>query len=74
MSTTLPFITPRSPIGFANYPGDVVEAIALDAIDGRPFGPNYMGERMWPVTADYDPTTDKTRVGFSLMAPTVVAR
>lgn len=73
MSTALPFITPRPVAGFANYPGDVVEAISLDAINGRPFGPNYMGEKMWPVSADYDAATNKTRVGFSLVAPGAVA-
>jgi hypothetical protein len=55
----------RLPTGWANYPGDVRHI--LD--DPEPKGPNYMGELMFPVTADYDPETDTTRVGFSLMAP-----
>lgn len=61
----------RLPIGFANYRGDVTEAIARDVESGRPFGPNYMGELMWPVSADYDTATNKTRVGFSYIAPPV---
>lgn len=59
----------RAAIGFANYPGNVTEAIARDVETGRPSGPNYMGELMWPVTADYDTATNVTRVGFSLMEP-----
>ncbi len=65
--------TPRKPTGFANYPGNVTVAIARDVDAGRSFGPNYMGELMWPVTADYDTATNVTRVGFSLMAPEVSA-
>lgn len=34
-----------------------------------PKGPNTIGEALWPVTADYDPETNKTRVGFSYIAP-----
>ncbi len=65
--------TSRVAIGYANYPGNVTEAIAADVASGRPFGPNYMGEQMWPVSADYDTATDTTRVGFSLIAPEVSA-
>jgi hypothetical protein len=54
----------RHPIGFASYPGDV-----RDILGQGPFGPNYMGEQMWAVTAEYDAETNKTRVGFSLIAP-----
>lgn len=59
----------RPAIGHANYPGDIAGAIARDIADGRPFGPNYMGELMWPVDAIYLPEEDRTRVGFSLMVP-----
>lgn len=61
----------RAAIGHANYPGDVTAGIAADIESGRPFGPNYMGELMWPVNASYDAVTDATRVGFSLMPPEV---
>lgn len=59
----------RVATGHANYPGNVTEAIAADVESGRPFGPNYMGELMWPVDATYDTATNTTRVGFSLVAP-----
>lgn len=54
----------RQPIGFANYPGKC----SVDFM--RAMGPNYMGELMWPVTAQYLPDQDVTRVGFSLIRPT----
>lgn len=52
----------RKPIGHATYNGDLT-----GILHEGPKGPNYMGEVMWPVTADYDPETGKTRVGFSLV-------
>lgn len=64
--------TQRAATGFANYPGDVTVAIAADIESGRPFGPNYMGELMWPVSAEYNAAADRTRVGFSLQAPAAV--
>jgi len=54
--------TARKPIGFATYNGDVTSVTAEGAK-----GPNYVGELMFPVTAEYDAATDKTRVGFSLV-------
>lgn len=57
----------RQPTGWANYRGDCRGILA----EG-PKGPNYMGELMWPVTAEYDAETDRTRVGFSLQAPAEV--
>jgi len=56
-------VTERHPTGYATYPNDHTH------LAGRvePMGPNAMGELMWPVTADYDPETNKTRVGFSLI-------
>lgn len=59
----------RQPTGWANYRGNVLAGVTRDIDSGRPKGPNYMGELMWPVEATYDPETDKTRVGFSYMAP-----
>ncbi len=56
----------RQPIGFANYPGKC----SVDFT--RAMGPNYMGELMWPVTAEYDAETNTTRVGFSLIPPSEV--
>jgi len=57
------------PTGWANYPGDVTAAIVREIESGRAFGPNYMGELMWPVTVDYDADTNRTRIGFTLVAP-----
>jgi hypothetical protein len=59
----------RAATGHASYPGDVTESIGRDIADGRPFGPNYMGELMWPVDASYDAEANRTRVGFSLQGP-----
>lgn len=61
----------RKAIGHVNYRGDVTASIERDIASGRPFGPNYMGELMWPVEATYDSAADRTRVGFSLQAPAV---
>lgn len=58
----------RLPTGFATYSGD-----ARGILNDGAKGPNYMGELMWPVTAEYDAETDKTRVGFSLQAPVEVS-
>jgi len=55
----------RQATGYANYNGDVRPGLDMK----RAMGPNYMGELMWPVTASYDPETNKTKVGFSLMPP-----
>lgn len=54
----------RQATGWANYPGD-----CRGILTEGPKGPNYMGEVVWPVTAEYDAETDRTRVGFSLQAP-----
>jgi hypothetical protein len=55
----------RQPTGWATYPGDHRHLAGR----AEPMGPNYMGEPMWPVTADYDAETNRTRVGFSLVSP-----
>lgn len=44
---------------YATYPGDTTHII------GEVKGPNTWGERLTAVTAEYDATTDKTRVGFA---------
>lgn len=54
----------RQPIGWATYPGD-----ARNIVNERAKGPNYMGELMWAVTADYDAEANTTRVGFTLLPP-----
>ena len=59
----------RQAIGWATYRGAAYAGICRDITEGRPMGPNYMGELMWPVEAVYEPDSDTTRVGFSLMAP-----
>ena len=57
-------IAAREPVQFANYRGRLTNILT----DG-PKGPNTLGELLYPVTADYDPETNKTRVGFSYIAP-----
>lgn len=58
----------REPIGHANNNGDVRNTFDFETFLGHK-GPNYMGEVMFPVTAEYDPETNKTKVGFSLLPP-----
>jgi len=65
MTTLLP--TLPAPTRFATYPGDVTHIV------GEVKGPNLLGERLTAVTADYDATTDKTRVGFTFQTVTVPA-
>lgn len=59
----------RKPTGWATYRRDVRVGIQRAIDSGQPMGPNYMGELMWPVEATYDPKTDSTRVGFTLVPP-----
>lgn len=54
----------REPVCWATYPGDC-RAILTEGAKG----PNTMGELLWPITADYDPKTNRTRVGFSYIGP-----
>lgn len=54
----------RLPVRFLNYPGDVRGILN----EGRK-GPTMFNEWVYPVTASYDPKTNKTRVGFSYIAP-----
>lgn len=59
-------INVRAPVTWLNYAGDVTST----ALTCRPFyGPNAMGERLYPVSAVYDEETDLTRVGFTFIAP-----
>ena len=58
----------RAAIGHANYHGDVRHTFDFETFEGRK-GPNYMGEIMFPVTAEYDEETNMTKIGFSLMPP-----
>lgn len=74
MTTTTTAPDARRSIGHLTYAGDVTAGIANDLDSARAFGPNYMGELMWPVDAAYDADTDTTRVGFSLLAPQAVSR
>lgn len=48
-------------VRFANYPGNVTHII------GEVKGPNALGESLRAVSADYDESTNKTRVGFSYL-------
>lgn len=49
----------RVPCRFATYRGDVRHIV------GEIKGPNTIGEHLTAVSADYDETTDRTRVGFA---------
>lgn len=55
----------RVPEGHANYRGDVRGTFD----ENRPYGPGYDGEYRWPVETEYDPETDRTRVGFTRTPP-----
>lgn len=55
--------TTREPSTWLNYRGKV-EINPL-----VPMGPNTIGELLWPVVAEYDASTDRTRVGLSYVAP-----
>lgn len=50
----------RKPIGWATYSGAAHESLIRHLDSGQP---------MWPVEVRYDPDSDTTRVGFSLLAP-----
>jgi hypothetical protein len=52
-----------------NYPGDCTRSIEARIESMVPMGPNYLGELMWPVFAEYDAETKTTRVGFTLAPP-----
>lgn len=54
----------RPVAGYANYNGDQRQILA----DGAK-GPTLDGLACFPVTAEYDPETNRTRVGFSHYPP-----
>lgn len=58
----------RQAVRWATYPGD-----ARNILTEGPKGPNTIGEALWPVTAEFDPEANKTRVGFSYVAPEAVS-
>lgn len=60
----------RKPTAFLNYNGDVRNVLERGE---RPMGPSYMGEWWFPLTAEYDPETNKTHVGFTLQMPPEMA-
>jgi hypothetical protein len=51
----------RTPLGVVTQPGD--NRRGPETIYGKP------GGMLWPVSADYDPVADTTRVGFSYLPP-----
>lgn len=52
-------IAGRSPSRWANYPRNVSDAL------GQVVGPNTLGEFLTVVAVEYDPATDRSRVGFA---------
>lgn len=54
----------RPATGWANYNGDQRHILTEGAK-----GPTVEGLACFPVTAEYDPVTDRTRVGFSNYPP-----
>lgn len=50
---------PPAPVRWLNFPGNACEAI------GQTVGPTTLRERLTAVTADYDPATNVTRVGYA---------
>lgn len=55
----------RRAVVFANYPGDLTQTFDFS----KSYGPNTLGENLWPVDANYNAETKTTRVGFSYMPP-----
>lgn len=56
---------PRQPAaGHLNYGVGIDEPLPT-----TPFGPNTLGERLWPVTIQR--LSDRTRIGFSYIAPSL---
>lgn len=59
----------RAPVVFLAYPGDLRDTFH----PLRPLGPNAIGERLWPIAAEYDADADQTRVGLSYITPPAIA-
>jgi hypothetical protein len=55
----------RKPVTHLNYRGDLTATFDTDIA----YGPNTLGELLYPVTVEYDAEVDQTRVGFSFIAP-----
>lgn len=53
---------------FLNYKGDRSNMQHPQAM-----GPNTLGEVLYTVSAEYDPETDRTRVGLTWVKPEVTA-
>lgn len=56
----------RPAVNHLTYPGDHRHLVEPDQI---PLGPNAYGESFFPVIAEFDPETNKTRVGLTPIAP-----
>lgn len=65
---TAPDFPKRMPTSWLNYHGD-----QRHILNDGPKGPNTLGEFLYPVVAEYDDDNQATRVGFSLIAPTLTA-
>lgn len=52
-------------VAWLNYSGDTTAALDV----GDRMGPNTIGEYLWVVSASYDPTADRTRVGLTYLNP-----
>lgn len=64
MTTTLIPGDDRKAVENLNYNGEL-----KDIDPRRPLGPNTLGEWLWPVETEYDPQTNRTRLGLSFIAP-----
>lgn len=56
------FMADLGPLGVARMPMDTRR------------GPDTMGSTLWPVVAEYDSATDRTRVGFTYLPPEALTR
>jgi len=52
-----------------NYNGDVTESINSLIESGESLGPDYYGNKLWPVKATYHEIPDITVVEFSRVKP-----
>ena len=55
----------QTPFGVMAFPNGMLGPVAT----GR--GPNTIREYLWPVRAEYDDETDRTRVSWSYVAPAI---
>ena len=55
--------------GYLNYRGDLRESFDMT----KPYGPKDVTyEMIWPLTIEYFPEADMTRVGFTFQTPPAV--